>query len=81
MDRIDCSHLLLFQYFELRDQTTFILMLKFGTVSASPWDYASPSPVPIRASGASVKSSSSRYGRTSHQVSLSRESSQSFEVA
>ncbi|OMP09768.1 hypothetical protein COLO4_05147 [Corchorus olitorius] len=46
---------------------------------ASPWDYASPSPVPIRASGASVKSSSSRYGRTSHQVSFSKESSQSFE--
>ncbi|KAH1032320.1 hypothetical protein J1N35_044494 [Gossypium stocksii] len=50
-----------------------------STVSASPWDYASPSPVPIRASGASVKSSSSRYGRTSHQLSFSRESSQSFE--
>ncbi|KAK6270419.1 hypothetical protein POUND7_007524 [Theobroma cacao] len=51
-----------------------------GTSSgASPWDYASPSPVPIRASGASIKSSSSRYGRTSHQVSFSRESSQSFE--
>ncbi|OMO55316.1 hypothetical protein CCACVL1_27310 [Corchorus capsularis] len=46
---------------------------------ASPWDYASPSPVPIRASGASVKSSSSRYGRTSHQVSFSKDSSQSFE--
>ncbi|XP_022749420.1 pre-mRNA-splicing factor ATP-dependent RNA helicase DEAH7 isoform X2 [Durio zibethinus] len=46
---------------------------------ASPWDHASPSPVPIRASGASVKSSSSRYGRTSHQLSFSRESSQSFE--
>ncbi|XWS10336.1 hypothetical protein CRYUN_Cryun39dG0067800 [Craigia yunnanensis] len=40
---------------------------------------ASPSPVPIRASGASVKSSSSRYGRTAHQLSFSRESSQSFE--
>ncbi|KAB1995173.1 hypothetical protein ES319_D13G143800v1 [Gossypium barbadense] len=50
-----------------------------STVSASPWDYASPSPVPIRASGASVKSSSSRYGRTSHQLSFSSESSQSFE--
>ncbi|KAK8260864.1 hypothetical protein V6Z12_D13G147700 [Gossypium hirsutum] len=50
-----------------------------STVSASPWDYASPSPVPIRASGASVKSSSSRYGRTSHRLSFSSESSQSFE--
>ncbi|XVF79552.1 hypothetical protein PTKIN_Ptkin14bG0232400 [Pterospermum kingtungense] len=46
---------------------------------ASPWDYASPSPVPIRASGELVKSSSSRYGRTSHQLSFSRGSSQSFE--
>ena len=56
-------------------------MLKLGTAGgASPWDYASPSPVPIRASGASVKSSSSRYGRTSPQFRFSRESSQSFRV-
>ncbi|XVE52800.1 hypothetical protein DITRI_Ditri02bG0153100 [Diplodiscus trichospermus] len=50
-----------------------------SATGASPWDYASPSPIPIRASGASVKSSSSRYGRSSHQLSFSRESSQSFE--
>ncbi|KAK8542519.1 hypothetical protein V6N13_136907 [Hibiscus sabdariffa] len=50
-----------------------------STVGASPWDYASPSPVPIRASGASAKSSSSRYGRQSHQLRFSRENSQSFE--
>ncbi|XVE91093.1 hypothetical protein DITRI_Ditri20bG0127800 [Diplodiscus trichospermus] len=49
------------------------------TTGASPWDYASPPPVPIRASGASVKYSSSRYARTSYQLSFSRESSQSFE--
>ncbi|KAK6246536.1 hypothetical protein SCA6_009626, partial [Theobroma cacao] len=62
------------------DRTPRSAGMLFGTASgASPWDYASPSPVPIRASGASIKSSSSRYGRTSHQVSFSRESSESFE--
>ncbi|KAK6230979.1 hypothetical protein QUC31_002497, partial [Theobroma cacao] len=62
------------------DRTPRSAGMLFSTSSgASPWDYASPSPVPIRASGASIKSSSSRYGRTSHQVSFSRESSQSFE--
>lgn len=30
--------------------------------AASPWDSIAPSPTPIRASGASVRSSSSRYG-------------------
>ncbi|XP_021746743.1 pre-mRNA-splicing factor ATP-dependent RNA helicase DEAH7-like isoform X1 [Chenopodium quinoa] len=35
---------------------------------ASPWDHVSPSPVPIRASGSSVRSSSSRYeGRSNKQ--------------
>ncbi|KAH9708291.1 pre-mRNA-splicing factor ATP-dependent RNA helicase DEAH7 [Citrus sinensis] len=47
--------------------------------AASPWDHISPSPVPIRASGSSVKSSSSGYSRRSHQLTFSRESSQSFE--
>ncbi|KAL4325885.1 hypothetical protein GQ457_11G011660 [Hibiscus cannabinus] len=49
------------------------------TVGASPWDYSSPSPVPIRASGASAKFPRSTYGRTSHQLSFSRENPQSFE--
>lgn len=48
--------------------------------SASPWDYASPSPVPIRASGSSVRSSSSRYSQKSHQLSFSREGRESYTV-
>lgn len=39
--------------------------------AASPWDHISPSPVPIRASGASVKSSSSRYTGRSHRLTFS----------
>lgn len=35
--------------------------------SASPWDHVSPSPIPIRASGSSVRSSSSRLGGRSNQ--------------
>ncbi|KAK9090147.1 hypothetical protein Sjap_023324 [Stephania japonica] len=39
--------------------------------SASPWDYVSPSPVPIRASGSSVRSSGSRPGSMSDKLSFS----------
>ncbi|XP_010453356.1 PREDICTED: pre-mRNA-splicing factor ATP-dependent RNA helicase DEAH7 [Camelina sativa] len=41
--------------------------------SASPWDIGAPSPVPIRASGSSIRSSSSRYGGRSNQPAYSRE--------
>ncbi|XP_074321048.1 pre-mRNA-splicing factor ATP-dependent RNA helicase DEAH7-like isoform X1 [Silene latifolia] len=34
---------------------------------SSPWDHVAPSPVPIRASGSSVRSSNSRYGERSNQ--------------
>ncbi|XP_031402442.1 pre-mRNA-splicing factor ATP-dependent RNA helicase DEAH7-like [Punica granatum] len=47
--------------------------------AASPWDHVSPSPVPIRASGASVKSSSSRYSGRSHQLTFSGGKSDSFQ--
>ncbi|KAE9454731.1 hypothetical protein C3L33_13370, partial [Rhododendron williamsianum] len=47
--------------------------------SSSPWDAISPSPVPIRASGSSVRSASSRYGGRSHQLSFSRENSRQSE--
>ncbi|KAK9104172.1 hypothetical protein Scep_021016 [Stephania cephalantha] len=40
-------------------------------LSASPWDHVSPSPVPIRASGSSVRSSGSRPGSRSHKPSFS----------
>ncbi|ONI30062.1 hypothetical protein PRUPE_1G229100 [Prunus persica] len=49
--------------------------------AASPWDHISPSPAPIRASGYSVKSSSSKHGARSHELTFSSESSQSFEDA
>lgn len=56
-------------------------MIKITTGSAaSPWDHISPSPAPIRASGYSVKSSSSKHGARSHELTFSSESSQSFEV-
>uniref|UniRef100_A0A7N0VIE2 RNA helicase n=2 Tax=Kalanchoe fedtschenkoi TaxID=63787 RepID=A0A7N0VIE2_KALFE len=45
----------------------------------SPWDYTSPSPVPIRASGtvrSSVRSSSPKYGSRSRQPSVYLEGSQ-----
>ena len=48
--------------------------------AASPWDHVSPSPVPIRASGSSNRSSNSRHGGKSHQLSFSRENSEAFEV-
>ncbi|KAG7602064.1 Pre-mRNA-splicing factor ATP-dependent RNA helicase DEAH7 [Arabidopsis thaliana] len=41
--------------------------------SASPWDMGAPSPIPIRASGSSIRSSSSRYGGRSNQLAYSRE--------
>ncbi|KAJ4836427.1 hypothetical protein Tsubulata_043006 [Turnera subulata] len=52
---------------------------RFSGSAASPWDHISPSPVPIRASGSSVKSSSSRHGGRSHQLTFSTPSSQSLE--
>lgn len=64
----------------------FIFFFRFNPVrittgsAASPWDHVSPSPAPIRASGYSVKSSSSKYGARSHQLTFSSESSQSFKV-
>ncbi|KAJ7945536.1 Pre-mRNA-splicing factor ATP-dependent RNA helicase [Quillaja saponaria] len=45
----------------------------------SPWDHVSPSPVPIRASGSSVKSSSSRLSGRSHQLTFSLGKSKSHE--
>ncbi|XP_050235507.1 pre-mRNA-splicing factor ATP-dependent RNA helicase DEAH7 isoform X2 [Mercurialis annua] len=47
--------------------------------AASPWDHIAPSPVPIRASGQSAKSSSSRHGERSHQLTFSSKTSQSLE--
>ncbi|XP_022143541.1 pre-mRNA-splicing factor ATP-dependent RNA helicase DEAH7 [Momordica charantia] len=43
--------------------------------SASPWDQISPSPVPVRASGSSTKSSSSSYHAKSHHLKFSSRSS------
>ncbi|KAM7494881.1 hypothetical protein LguiB_029490 [Lonicera macranthoides] len=43
--------------------------------SASPWDSMAPSPVPIRAAGSSVRSSSSRSGGRSKPPSFSAENS------
>ncbi|CAL5200097.1 unnamed protein product [Lathyrus oleraceus] len=37
-----------------------------SSYTPSPWDHVSPSPLPIRASGSSVKSSVSQYNRKSH---------------
>lgn len=48
--------------------------------SASPWDSMAPSPVPIRASGSSVRSSSSRAGGRSKPPSFSAENSHRSEV-
>ncbi|XLU67466.1 hypothetical protein S245_026519 [Arachis hypogaea] len=47
--------------------------------SSSPWDHVSPSPVPIRASGSSVKSSTSRHSGRSHQLTFSSGTSTSYE--
>ncbi|KAK4790198.1 hypothetical protein SAY86_017502 [Trapa natans] len=52
---------------------------RFSRHAASPWDHISPSPVPIRASGASVKSSSSKYGGRSHQLTFASGKSESFQ--
>ena len=48
--------------------------------SSSPWDHVSPSPIPIRASGSSVKSSISRHNGRSHQLTFSSATSNSYEV-
>ncbi|KAK4423938.1 Pre-splicing factor ATP-dependent RNA helicase DEAH7 [Sesamum alatum] len=42
-----------------------------SSAAASPWDSIVPSPTPIRASGSSVRSASSRYGGKSNQVNFS----------
>ncbi|KAL9256976.1 Pre-mRNA-splicing factor ATP-dependent RNA helicase DEAH7-like protein [Drosera capensis] len=47
-----------------------------GGAAASPWDHVAPCPAPIRASGSSVRSSSSRYERRSHAPSRSSGNSQ-----
>lgn len=47
--------------------------------AASPWDSVAPSPVPIRASGSSIRSSNPRYGGRSQQILFSSEKSQQFE--
>lgn len=47
--------------------------------ASSPWDHVSPSPVPIRPSGSSVRSSSSRHGGRSDQLNFSMENSEAFE--
>lgn len=55
-------------------------MYKISTTgAASPWDSVAPSPVPIRASGSSLKSSNSRYG-SRPQIPSSVEVSQQSEV-
>ncbi|CAL0322117.1 unnamed protein product [Lupinus luteus] len=46
--------------------------------ASSPWDHVSPSPIPIRASGPSVKSSISRNNR-SHQLTFSSDTSNTRE--
>ncbi|GLJ24442.1 hypothetical protein SUGI_0466750 [Cryptomeria japonica] len=43
----------------------------------SPWDYISPSPVPIRAGGSSMKITNSRSGVRSHQLSFNSRSTES----
>lgn len=47
--------------------------------SNSPWDHVSPSPVPIRASGSSLRSSSSRHSGRSHQLTFSSKNSGTVE--
>lgn len=39
-----------------------------SSAAASPWDSIAPSPTPIRASGTSIRSASSRYGGKSNQI-------------
>jgi hypothetical protein len=56
-----------------------IFVISTGYAS-SPWDHVSPSPVPIRPSGSSVRSSSSRNGGRSHQLNFYSENSEAFEV-
>lgn len=47
--------------------------------SASPWDHISPSPIPVRASGSSTRSSSSSYHSKSQHLKYSSQSSNSYE--
>ncbi|XP_047153751.1 pre-mRNA-splicing factor ATP-dependent RNA helicase DEAH7 [Vigna umbellata] len=47
--------------------------------SSSPWDHVSPSPIPIRASGSSAKSSVSRHYGRSPQLNFRSETSNSFQ--
>ncbi|XP_054806041.1 pre-mRNA-splicing factor ATP-dependent RNA helicase DEAH7 [Prosopis cineraria] len=47
--------------------------------SSSPWDHVSPSPVPIRASGSSAKSSGARHSGRSYRLTFSSENSKSYE--
>lgn len=47
--------------------------------NASAWDHVSPSPVPIRASGSSVRTSSSKHSGRSYERTFSTEASQSYE--
>lgn len=63
----------------LRDIIFFIAELNVVT-SSSPWDHVSPSPIPIRASGSSVKSSVSGYNRRTHKPAFSSETSNRYEV-
>ncbi|XP_027088374.1 pre-mRNA-splicing factor ATP-dependent RNA helicase DEAH7 isoform X1 [Coffea arabica] len=51
------------------------------TPTASPWDSVAPSPTPIRASGSSVGSSSSRNSGRSKSLTYSSKSSRFFEDA
>lgn len=48
--------------------------------NASAWDHVSPSPVPIRASGSSVRTSSSKHSGRSYERTFSTEASRSYEV-
>ncbi|XP_057452509.1 pre-mRNA-splicing factor ATP-dependent RNA helicase DEAH7 [Lotus japonicus] len=47
--------------------------------SSSPWDHVSPSPIPIRASGSSVKSSLSGHNGRSHRPNFSSGTSNTYE--
>ena len=60
-----------------------LLLIKTKIVlgsSASPWDQISPSPVPVRASGSSVRSSSTSYLSKTHHLKFSSRSSPLAEV-
>ncbi|KAK1380550.1 RNA helicase [Heracleum sosnowskyi] len=46
----------------------------YSSAASSPWDSVPPSPVPIRASGSSLKSSNSRYGSRPRMTENSQKS-------